>query len=722
VPGTIDIQPPLGGVNSRYGFQAQPPYTTPRALNVWPRDLLEGRMRGGSRPGLAKAFPAGVTGPVHLLANVRVIEGTAASTQTQFLRDFNTPSFGSEFTDASWKSGSGNSQMQLLDGYAFVTASIVPEIALPDGGKVLVDLQQSTSLVYTLTVSILPDWSPDVNLGSPTGVYSLFARMDNTSPLVTLNGVLVEADFSSSPPLLRMTSYNGGVATVYTAISGNSFSGAVSLVLDVTGDVCQASSNGATITRTLVNAAFGRRAGFGIAVTQRPSQNRRYRLDYFRVDYTGSAPSADRNVIVAAGGTNAGASTTVDLRFEDNPNALVTPTTHAIPNAAARQLQAVELLGKLYVVGEDASWSFNPSGAGILSGLSITDVSTGCIAIAAWRTRLCVVPRADQQNIYMSKAGSDPPTWVYAALPVGSAIKLNTSGIDTGALAEPINALIAHSNDYLLVGLLNSLHLLRGDPTYGGQLDRLSSSIGIVAPQAWARGPNGETVILSQDGLYGIPAEIGFPQSVSREVLPQELRDVDVKQNRILMAYDVRNRGVFIGITPIIGSGGKYFWLDWEGRGFWPMEFNPSHETTALCYRNADASTDQRILLGCRDGHIRTFNDAAFNDDGVPFKTELLLGPIALGGTGYDEGMVVEIIGELGDGSATIQGELWVGRSAENAYKNPRKFAFPLRAGKNRTYNPQLSGNACFVMLRGDSPWATEKLCMVRERLGKQLL
>lgn len=43
---------PLGGLDRRYAFQDQAPYTTPDCMNVWPLDVTTGRERGGVRPGL----------------------------------------------------------------------------------------------------------------------------------------------------------------------------------------------------------------------------------------------------------------------------------------------------------------------------------------------------------------------------------------------------------------------------------------------------------------------------------------------------------------------------------------------------------------------------------------------------------------------------------------------------------------------------------------------
>lgn len=50
------LQFPIGGVHKGAPAQKQPPFTTPRALNVWGRDALYGKTGGGQRWGTSKAF------------------------------------------------------------------------------------------------------------------------------------------------------------------------------------------------------------------------------------------------------------------------------------------------------------------------------------------------------------------------------------------------------------------------------------------------------------------------------------------------------------------------------------------------------------------------------------------------------------------------------------------------------------------------------------------
>jgi hypothetical protein len=52
----MEIVFPLGGLERSLAYQAQRPYTAYDLLNVRPRDTIERRLRGGSRPGLRKAY------------------------------------------------------------------------------------------------------------------------------------------------------------------------------------------------------------------------------------------------------------------------------------------------------------------------------------------------------------------------------------------------------------------------------------------------------------------------------------------------------------------------------------------------------------------------------------------------------------------------------------------------------------------------------------------
>jgi len=93
---TVRVEFPLAGVDRALGFQKQRPFTTPDAMNVRAVDQEDGRMIGGTRPGLEK-FDTTQLGSadnreIRLLNSVNVVPLSATPThRNEFLDDFGDP-------------------------------------------------------------------------------------------------------------------------------------------------------------------------------------------------------------------------------------------------------------------------------------------------------------------------------------------------------------------------------------------------------------------------------------------------------------------------------------------------------------------------------------------------------------------------------------------------------------------------------------------------------
>lgn len=67
----LNIKAPVAGMSRQTGFQSQPPFTTFRSINMWPKDVISGRQVSATRPPLVLYTSPGSAGtPVNLLANV----------------------------------------------------------------------------------------------------------------------------------------------------------------------------------------------------------------------------------------------------------------------------------------------------------------------------------------------------------------------------------------------------------------------------------------------------------------------------------------------------------------------------------------------------------------------------------------------------------------------------------------------------------------------------
>jgi hypothetical protein len=83
----VNIQPPMGGLYKRQGYQQHPPFTTPDCSNVRPDNSLEGRERIGARPGVVDhgAGESWSEGNVRLISQVRYIETSSGAWVTKLV-------------------------------------------------------------------------------------------------------------------------------------------------------------------------------------------------------------------------------------------------------------------------------------------------------------------------------------------------------------------------------------------------------------------------------------------------------------------------------------------------------------------------------------------------------------------------------------------------------------------------------------------------------------
>lgn len=68
---------PLKGLHVGFPTDKQPPSTSPKLQNVRPYDVLDGRARGGQRPGLKKQYSQQIGDaavPIAVLLSITVVD------------------------------------------------------------------------------------------------------------------------------------------------------------------------------------------------------------------------------------------------------------------------------------------------------------------------------------------------------------------------------------------------------------------------------------------------------------------------------------------------------------------------------------------------------------------------------------------------------------------------------------------------------------------------
>lgn len=605
----INLHFPLGGMNRKFAYRQQPPYTSPICANVRGTDPVEGRERGGSRPGVGKAFyeQLGSGNPIRLLDQVSVLETNGLKVWTD---TFDGTALSGVWSTASWV-GTAPSILPTSGAAAVYEESV---------GAVRDALTHDATETYSISIFITP------YAGEHQGKYYLYARMDNTTPVGTTDGVVAELDLSAGLGVYtgKLTDYTSSSGTDYAFTGGDDeYPAGAWFTLLIAGANVKAYWNGHQVLNQNVSGAAGKRLGFGMTCTEAGGI---CLVDTFKMQYRDGADSqTKRNILVA--------SSNGELWRENEHSQLellaVDPTI-----ASDRRVQAQERTQLLYIAdwgdprvnGTDGTVAGNgvdltasgvsdwttygidvntdvvviTDGQGSVTDLTykisavisakLTLASTvggggacsyrvvrgpkifnpGDDSLTIWQAdsgkgqvpsdcrhlclyRDCMVlagPTNAPHLWFMSRSG-DPDDWDYSA-DVNDALRaVSGQTEEAGLIAEPLTALAPFSDDYLLFCCENSLWILRGHPAYTGQIDNISRDCGVIDAQAWTWGPNGEFLFLSRNGLRVLqPGGSGFPEPLSQETLPGELLNINRDLHEVSLAYDRIARGVHIYVTP----------------------------------------------------------------------------------------------------------------------------------------------------------------------------
>ncbi len=108
----VNLVWPAGGLNKRLSLQTQPPFTSPSLLNVRPREVIEGRYRGGSRPGLGRYIDStvGSANAVNMLSSVRAPGTVDGRWLDNFTGNVGDPISASWSLITDWDGGGTNNQ------------------------------------------------------------------------------------------------------------------------------------------------------------------------------------------------------------------------------------------------------------------------------------------------------------------------------------------------------------------------------------------------------------------------------------------------------------------------------------------------------------------------------------------------------------------------------------------------------------------------------------
>ena len=308
---------------------------------------------------------------------------------------------------------------------------------------------------------------------------------------------------------------------------------------------------------------------------------------------------------------------------------------------------------------------------------------------------------------------NDVTDWDTSATDEGAAWA--SSGV-SGQINKPIVGLLTHGNGCLLVGHVDAITAVRGDPQIGGggSIDELVQFSGPIMQSAWCKTGSDETVMLTREDLTIMAPGCGAPPvTVSRYKLPSELTAIDPTTDTASVCYDGRYNAVFIYITRG-GSPDAYsqFYFDLGSKGFFPMSFTSGDYRLGV--------TTPVLISDETSGSIALKSGGGIyydTDSTESIASHVYIGPIHMGGANQD-GILESIAAVLAEDSGPVNFSIASGESAQEAFYRIENAGDGVysgtwrRQGLNYSSHPRVRGNVCYVKLyaTGTTRWNLERL------------
>lgn len=319
--------------------------------------------------------------------------------------------------------------------------------------------------------------------------------------------------------------------------------------------------------------------------------------------------------------------------------------------------------------------------------------------IAAWRNRVVVGGYKQDATFVAASKVLNPLNFNYAPSPPTA----EDAWFDN--LPDQLNAIVPYNDDILIMGCDHSILQYTGDPTDGGRRDVISDTVGMAWGRPYCRSGSGILYFVgSRGGVYRmVPGQI--PEPISSMAINERLADVDYSTHIIRMAWDDRQQGFYLIISPLDATASTtHYWYDARNNAWWPDAFTTaSHNPLAVTVIDGADPDDRRVLFGSRDGYIRQVDLDATTDDGVAINSYVFLGP-------FNNMLLNEIKPSFDNATSDLTASLHVGDTAQNALAAAASWSATLTAGNNPTHFPRRYAPAVYLKLASSAYWSLEEI------------
>ena len=338
--------------------------------------------------------------------------------------------------------------------------------------------------------------------------------------------------------------------------------------------------------------------------------------------------------------------------------------------------------------------------------------------ICTWRGRTVLSGLLDDPTGWFMSRISVPTDFDYSPNEVSPDQAVAGSNAPQGLLGDPITSLVPYSDDVLIFGGDHTIHLMRGDPMAGGQIDLVTDQIGFAFGEPWCRDPEGVIYFFSNRGsVFAMtpgsqPVRIGQP-------IEQLSQAVNTGDYTVRMAWDDRFQGFHTFVTPTAdNTGATHFFYEKRSGAWWTDTFrNPDHDPLTVCVLDGNRPEDRVPLLGSWDGYVRAVDRDAVKDDGFYIDSEVWIGPLLT--KDMDDVLMKDVQALLGAASGDVTYAIHVGRTAEEALESTAVSTGTFAAGRNNVSFVRRSGHALYVKLTSTNRWAMEQIRVRLATTGK---
>lgn len=388
------------------------------------------------------------------------------------------------------------------------------------------------------------------------------------------------------------------------------------------------------------------------------------------------------------------------------------PTTGAIRAALAKSralsatqpISTAEFQQKLYLCDGVGGHKVFDAATLRVSTWTRTGVTDPFYLVAAHQARVFGVATTDKQNLLASDV-NDPDTYSTGSDLPGAAYGLSESNMPK--IGEPIRGLCPATATEMIVFCARSVWVNRGDPALGGfSIEPIAIGVGGSGMRAFTLTPRGGVACHMTDGFSVIAGGTLVPVSLGVLTdLIQINRPLD--DYTVIVVRDSNLHGCLIFLTPKVAGPAVHIWYDERTGdyarggpespgGFWPEDYPDNIGPTAAC------DWDGTIVLGGRDGYLRTYDVDQANHDGVVINWRLPL-VLAVASDLEHDAIIQECTIVRGDGSSEFNVVFYGGRSAEEALAGDDRtlLARKVTSARQTLMMPMVRAPAVVIELSG---------------------